>query len=468
MMIPFKLIMKHAVSVSLACLLLISACRASAQENKFDFAALEKGALAELKAKGIPGAAVGVVLGDKLVFARGLGVANTETGEPVKPEMLFRLGSTTKMFTSAALLALVNDGKIRLDAPIGNYLDGIVPRLEQVTSRQLLSHTAGLRDEAPMFGPHDETALADMVKSFKADYFFTDQGVIYSYSNPGYWVAGLVIERTGRKPYADVLSEYLFQPLGMTRTTFRPTMAMTWPLATGHGPGGKIIRPAADNAATRPAGQMFSSVPELARFVIALLNDGRLEGRQVLPLSTVQAMTTAQAEIPGGEAKYGFGLRLTREKETRVWSHSGSRAGYGSLIQMLPDQHVGIITLCNLTGAALSKTAAEALGPYFPLRPPREPAAADLPPMSTAEMAKCVGVFSDSKEWEEIMAHKGRLWWRTREKQWPVTRITQDHFLARPEEGSGQESIVLVFDDKNYAEYLFRGGHALRRMPAKK
>src|SRR5438067_756565 len=122
---------------------------------------------------------------------------------------LFRLGSTTKMFTAATLVSLAEAGKVKLDAPIGDYVKGLHPKLAQLTSQQLLSHTAGLADETKMEGLHDESALAAGLRARKDDLCFTEPGKIWSYSNPGYWLAGLVIEEVSGEHYADAVRKHV-------------------------------------------------------------------------------------------------------------------------------------------------------------------------------------------------------------------------------------------------------------------
>src|SRR6266540_1951572 len=141
-------------------------------------------------------------------------------------------------------------GAIDLDRPIGNYVKGLNPKIAQVTGNQLLSHTAGLLDEAPMHGSNDEAALEKEVRSWTESMFFTEPSSIYSYSNPGFWLAGFLVQSLSAKPYADQMEAAVFKPLGMTRTTFRPLVAMTYPMAAGHDEspqGPKVIRPAANN-----------------------------------------------------------------------------------------------------------------------------------------------------------------------------------------------------------------------------
>src|SRR4030095_10025862 len=220
--------------------LLPSASLVLAQPQTVDFTQLEKVALEELKETNTPGAAVAVVSGDRLVFAKGFGVANIETGAPVTPDTLFRIGSVTKMFTAAVLVTLAENGRIKLDEPISKYVEGLNFKLSQVTAHQLMSHTAGMTDESPSdYGSHDDSALAAYVRSLNEDQFFTEPGKIFSYSNPGFDVVGFLIEEVNRRAYADQMSVRLFKPLGMNSTTFRPTVAMTYPLSQGHRGSGK-------------------------------------------------------------------------------------------------------------------------------------------------------------------------------------------------------------------------------------
>src|SRR5215468_3908962 len=297
--------------VSLAPVLLLwLAFAQQPQPSKPDFGELEKVALAELAETNTPGAVVGVVSGDRLIFAKGFGVSNVETGAPVTPDMLFRLGSTTKMFTAAALVMSAEEGKLRLDEPIGKYAKGLSPKIAGLTANQLLSHTAGLKDDAQMFGRHDDEALAETVRALKDDFLFAAPGRIYSYSNPGYWLSGYLIEAVSGKPYADALDERIFKPIAMKSTTLRPTMAMTWPLAQGHDVSGRdkprVVRPFADNAGNWPAGSIFSSVNDLSRFVIAFMNGGQIEGKQVLSPSLIKQLSSPHADVPGSEGKYGY------------------------------------------------------------------------------------------------------------------------------------------------------------------
>jgi CubicO group peptidase (beta-lactamase class C family) len=255
---------------------------------------------------------------------------------------------------------------VKLDAPIGNYASGLNPTIGKITSLQLLSHTAGLKDEAVMFGKHDDAELGVTVRALNQDSVFSEPGRVYQYANPGYWLAGYVIEQISGKSFADQLEQSLFVPLGMTRTTLRPTMAMTYPLSQGHEGTAKekphVIRPFADNAGNWPAGSMFSSVNDLSRFVIAFMNGGTIDGRPVLSGSLIERLASSQVEIPRSNSKYGLGLMIGEMYGERVIQHSGSRSGFGTLIRMFPERRTAIIMLINRNWRDAPKTAEKAAG----------------------------------------------------------------------------------------------------------
>ena len=310
--------MRNAIVCAVLCTLYVVCVPAAWTQQALDFSSLEKVAREELQQTNTPGAAVAVVLGDRVIYEKGFGIANVETEAPVTPDMLFRLGSTTKMFTATALVLLADQGKINLNEPIGKYITGLTPTLSQITAHQLLSHTSGIIDEAPMFGSNDESALGDGIRLWKDDRFFTDPGKIYSYSNPGFWLAGFLSETVGGRAYADQLAESVFKPLGMSRSTLRPLVAITYPLAQGHDvTNGRpaVVRPAANNTATWPAGSIFSSVRDLSRFVIAFVNDGRIDGE-------TGSSFRGCSETADSERQHS-----RQREQIRLWSQRWNNAG---------------------------------------------------------------------------------------------------------------------------------------------
>ncbi|PYT07426.1 MAG: hypothetical protein DMF60_07175 [Acidobacteria bacterium] len=368
------------------------------QEQHPDFSQLEKVVLDELKETNTPGATIAIVSGERVIYTKGFGTSNVETGAPMTPDMLFRIGSTTKMFTATALVTLAEQGRLKLDEAIGKNVVGLSPKIAGLTAHQLLTHTAGIIDEAPMYGDHDDSAMGRTIRSWKEDQLFTEPEKIISYSNPGYWLAGFVVESISKEPFADHMSKSIFKPLGMTSTTFRPTVAMTYPLAQGHNAVGKstptVVRPFADNAASWPAGSMFTNVGDLSRFIIAFMNSGKIDGRQVLSPAVIAKLSAPHAAIPSQpEAMYGYGLMMSNYRGVRVVEHGGSRSGYGSVIKMAPEYRFAVIVLGNRTGVALNKTAEKAMELMLPLKPIESQKQKQELPMSASEMVNYVGKY---------------------------------------------------------------------------
>lgn len=447
-----------------------AAYRAAAYQQKTEFGELERTILDELEEKKTPGAALAIVSGDRVVYAKGFGTASVESPSPVTPDMLFRLGSTTKMFTGAALVTLAEDGRIKLDAPIANYVQGLDPRVARLTAHNLLSNTSGLRDFAAPFVSHDDSALSEMVRTWKQEVFFTEPGRIYSYSSAGFWLAGFVIEEIGKKPYADMMDELLFRPLGMKRTTFRPLVAMTYPLATGHAPGEggapSVIRPAFNNVAMWPAGSIYSSVNDLSRFVIAMMNGGRLEGTQALRASVVSKLPARHVAMPGDpDAGYGYGLLTFNHRGVRMIMHGGFSRGYGSMIQMVPEHKLAVIVVTNRSGETLPNTREKALEMLLPLKPaPAQTAAAEMP-VDEEEMKKYVGVYSHTPQVWEILAKQGKLYIKQEGVESQLYKTGNFRFSYG---NAGENEIVLVPGADGRAEFLFTGLYSAARVSARK
>ncbi len=172
---------------------------------------LDQIASEELSRQHIPGLVMMAVKDGRVMYAKGFGVLSVEAGAPITPDALFRVGSTTKMMVATATLKLSERGKLRLDAPVGDYIAGLNASVARLTPHQILSHTSGLMDETKMYGSHDDEALERNVSSWKDDVFFTEPGKIYSYSNLGFVLAGRLIEVVNGKPFADSMEELVLQ-----------------------------------------------------------------------------------------------------------------------------------------------------------------------------------------------------------------------------------------------------------------
>jgi CubicO group peptidase (beta-lactamase class C family) len=443
------------------CFLLLLAVAAAAQNAAVDFAELEKTVEAELRENKTPGAAVAVISGDRVLFVKGFGATSAEGGASVTPDTLFRMGSTTKMFTAAALLTLADAGKIKLDAPIGNYVKNLSPKIAALTAHQLLSQSAGLRDFAPTLVTNDDAGLSQNVRSWKDDVFFTEPNKVYSYSSPGYWLAGFVVEELHGKPYADALGELLFKPLGMTRSAVRPLAAMTYPLALGHNVANgnaAVVRPVFNNAAMYPGGSMYSSANELSRFAVALLNGGMLEGKRALSPLVVSKLPAAQFPLAGGEgAFYGYGLLGFEMRGVRIVSHGGVSRGYGSTIEFVPAHKIAVVVLANRNGETLPKSRRKALELLLPLKPETNEQPTPLA-LSAEEMRRYVGKFSHEPQVWEVFVKENKLHVREDGKEFPLTKTGKDKFAYE------QGELIFLSNERGEVEHLSLGLYAARKV----
>ncbi len=448
----------------LVCLLLCLLLAGGATAQSAKFGELEQVILSELKETRTPGAAVAVISGGRVVFAKGFGVAGVETGAPVTPEMLFRLGSTTKMFTGAALVALAEQGKLKLNAPIGDVAKGLSPGLSRLTAHQLLSNSAGMADFAAPFVSHDDSALATMVRGWKDDVLFADAGKIYSYASPGFWLAGYVLEEAGGKPYADAMEDTVFKPLGMNRTTLRPLAAMTYPLAVGHAlQDGKpeVIRPAFNNVTMWPAGSIFSSANDLARFVTAFLAGGKLEGKTVLPPAVFAALSGKHIAMPGDPASfYGYGLMNIEERGVRLWMHGGFSRGYGSMIQMAPEHGFAVIVLTNKSGETLNRATTKAKELFLPLKPAVAETPKKVLTLTAADLNVFAGKYVNGPQTWEIAAKDGRLFLKEQGQEFALSK-TGDRQLSFGD--ALENDLIFVRGAHANADYVFNGLYSAKR-----
>ena len=448
---------------------LLLAAPSAAQQSRY--AELERVVQAELEETKTPGAVVAIVQGDSIVYQKGFGVSNVETAQPVTPEMLFRIGSMTKMYTAAALVSLAEEGKIDLNAPIGKYLEGLPPRLASVTAQQLISHTAGLADGAVLIGKHDESALAEQVRDYKDSQFFTDPGAVFSYANPGFVIAGYLVERLAGEPYSRALQKRVLDPLKMARTTFQPTVAMTYPFSVGHvgndGAAARVQRPMEDNTQIWPAGFLFSNVSDLSRFAIAFMNGGQIEGKPALATKLIERLSTSiapvQSQFEG--ATYGYGLIMREYRGVRLVEHGGTTTGFASDFVMAPAQRVAVIILANRS-IHLMKTEEKALELALPLGP--KPPESEPQKFTDREIEEFVGRYAQDPNartpFEIVRAGEG-LNLKQGQAQLPLTKVGADVFTVKLPRFTAPLRMKIVRGADGRVAYLHNRLRALKRLP---
>lgn len=400
-----------------------------------NFDELEQTIRAELIEKNAVGAGVAIIKDNQVVFSKGFGTANIETGAAITDDTLFQIGSVTKTLTATMILSLVEDGKLKLDEPIGSYAKNLSPKLSQTTLDQLLSQTAGIIDEPDEFGAADESLMATYIRSWTDDYRLFDGGEVFSYSNSGFALAGFTAQEASGKSYLDLMNERIFVPLAMKSTTFRPTVAMTYPLAVGHlsKPNEKptVVRPLAQDARLYPAGTVYSNLKDLSRFALAFLNGGKIDGKQIISRATIEKMSAVHAKqlSAADDSSYGYGLFTNTNRGVRRFWHDGSMTGYAASILFVPEKRFAIVILGNTNNVVFNKTQEKALEMFLPLKPQTSLPEAKAMPMTAAEMARYVGIYAQPKRFQiEIYIKDGKLLIKEFNQEMRLEKIGENRF----------------------------------------
>ena len=366
-----------------------------------DTAKVSQAVLAEMARTRAPGAAVGIIVGDRLVFARGYGKASVEQSAPVDPGTLFRIGSVTKVITGLTVLGSQQSGRVSLSQPISTYWPQLHHTLGRITLHHLLTHTAGVTQLASAYGPSDEEALQRRIATWNDSLLFAEPGEVYSYSSPGYWLASAIIERAENAKYAALVSKYVFDPLGMSASTFDPLVALTRATALDHRRNAQgvtaVVRPYPNDASTWAGGSAFSSVNDLSRLAIALLNGGQLEQQQAIPAASARAVMTRQTQNAATDCGYTFGLGFCVEGRDTIVSHYGFRSGTGAVFTLVPNKRVAVIILANTGGAIFFQTERAVLDMLGVQRTQDEaPDVRDIPAQDFARIAGTYVAGSDT------------------------------------------------------------------------
>lgn len=334
--------MKAALSL-LACALLASAptpafaAPADASQASADRLAglgdFIEGVMAQqIASREVAGAIVTVVADGRVLLTRGYGLADAETGRRVDGETtLFRPGSASKLFTWIALMQQVERGRVDLDADVNRYIDFAIPPFEgkPIRVRDLLSHSPGMSDVGGFMkdSPGEVVPFADWIKQ-KLPARLWAPGTEVAYSNWGTALAGYIVQRVSGEPFADYTERHIFRPLGMTSTTFRDPAgeAMLARMARGHGfeDGRLTVRPRQYIASIMPAGSASTTGPDMARFMLAMLNDGRLGRARILRQESVRLLESDSLANAQGLPGMAHGYLVYRAAGPRLIGHAGA------------------------------------------------------------------------------------------------------------------------------------------------
>ncbi len=250
---------------------------ASQQKYRQTTAMLDQFVRREMADKQLPGISVALVDGSNIVWQQGYGFSDPKAKAPITADTVFRVGSVSKLFTDIAVMRLVEQGKLDLDAPVTKYLPDFKPRNsfgKSITLRQLMSHRSGLVREPPVGNYFDSTAptLAATVKSLNQTAFVYAPETRTKYSNAGIATVGYVLEKTQNELFANYLKRALLKPLGMKNSSFETTAEITKNLAKAQmwTVFGKTFDAPGFELGIAPAGSMYTTVGDLAGFASAL------------------------------------------------------------------------------------------------------------------------------------------------------------------------------------------------------
>lgn len=354
---PFRQFMAAGVTLLFA---LVSAGETRGQSSDSPLAARVDGLAAGFMAtEQVPGAIAAVVAGDEVIL-RGWGYADLEARTPAGPEdARFEIGSITKLFTWIAVMMLVEEGRLDLQADVSGYLrDVTVPGTEPLTLAQLMSHRPGFEESYALFDPAVGALPRPQALAASAPAQVFPRGQVTAYSNWGVALAGQVVEDVSGQPWAEFVQTRILDPLGMdgtttSETTHRPGQP---PLSRSYRVQGGIAHPAylIDIGAFGPAGSIASTAADMARFLRFLMGDGALDGVRLLQPETIARMRTRHFDDrpEGADMAHGFASRPMFG--TMVYGHSGGLNEFLSHLVFIPEIGAGVFISQNGgTGASL-------------------------------------------------------------------------------------------------------------------
>lgn len=343
--------------IGLLCLAALPICMAEAPvpEEQIDHI------FAELKSEGGPGGAVLVVKNGQVVFKRGYGVTDLRSRRRIDEHSNFRLASCTKQFTAMAVMLLVRDGKLRYEGRLTDIFPDFPQYGKSITIRNLLNHTSGLLDyedlmAKPAAGTPPENipqikdaGVLELLKQQKTTKF--PPGTRWDYSNSGYAVLAMVVEKVSGQPFGDFLHDRIFAPLDMKQTVAyekgKNTVAHRAYGHTHDSPAWREMDQSPTSAVLGDGG-VYSSLDDLARWDRALAHYTLLSEAEMEPaVIPVKVADGSVQEPDGSPAAYGFGWFLNPYKNrSRMW-HYGETVGFRTTIQRLVEDKLTIIVLCN-------------------------------------------------------------------------------------------------------------------------
>lgn len=322
------------------------------------------------------GLTVAVVRGTDTLVLRGYGLADLENNVPITDRTVFRIGSLTKQFTAAAVMKLVEQGKIRLDGTLKDYLPDYAGPGGQVTIHQLLNHTSGIPSytnlgDRFLLKSRLDLSHAEVLEMFGGEALEFEPGTSSRYNNSAFFLLGMILERVSGESYADLLKRTQFEPLGLKQTSYCSDSEIVPHRASGYALEQDRLVNAAPLSMTLPfaAGALCSTPRDLVRWTDALAN-GRVVTR-----ASFERMITPTTLAGGGVRPYGYGLVNTKVGEHTVFNHSGGINGFSAFMAHYPAggktaEPVTIVVIAN--GPVNTGVVQEQIARVLFNLPPRE------------------------------------------------------------------------------------------------
>jgi CubicO group peptidase (beta-lactamase class C family) len=356
----------------------------------------------------IAGAVVVVVKDGQVLLAKGYGYADVARKKPIDPDAtLFRPGSISKLFTWTAVMQLVEQGRLDLDRDVNDYLDFRIPPRDgrPITLRNLMTHTPGFEEHGKALFVSDPKKLMTLAQWERTQLprRIFPPGEVPAYSNYGASTAGYIVQRVSGEPFEQYVERHIFAPLGMTHATFRqplpaglaPDMAQSYRLGSGDPKPFEFVNGA-------PAGGLAASGGDLAKFMIAFMNEGQGTQGRILKPETVRLMLSPAFQEAPPLNGMSLGWFMDDRNGHRLRGHGGDLQYHHSQLDILPDDHVALFVSLDSAGQGPSSEAIRNalyrgfMDRYFPAPVPDEPAL----PSARADGAKIAGLYELSRRSE--------------------------------------------------------------------
>ncbi len=317
---------------------------------------------AQLAEQHIPGAAVAIIRNGRVVKAEGYGLASVEFNIPATKETVFEIGSISKQMTAAAIMLLVEESKINLDEKIKQYLPNAPDGWKNVSVRNRLTRTSGMKSYPGLSGFELTKRLKrdEFIKALSAHSLEFEAGTNWKYSNSGYNLLGFIIETVSGKSYWDFMRERIFKPLGMNKTADRDPQYIIPNRATGYEwENDKLVGRDYDLTDVFSAGAIVSTVTDLAKWDAAWRSDTLLKKESKAQIWTPVSFND------GKPYPYGFGWSVTEFRGHKLISHGGQTAGFAANISRYTDDDLTVIILTNLGDQGLGGMIARGIAKIY-------------------------------------------------------------------------------------------------------